>query len=69
MKGIDAHPSQAYVQVKYNITKYTSHINTWWHAPKLLKRFKGGSLSEIMKEKENWSMFPNSQHFEGKRAC
>jgi hypothetical protein len=34
----------------------------------LLKRHKGGSQSET-KEKDNYDMFLNSQHFEGWRAC
>ncbi len=61
MKGNDAHPFQDYVQATYNIAKYTSHFNTWWHAPKLFKRSKGGSLNKTMKEEESWGMLPNSQ--------
>ncbi len=44
-------------------------INIFWHAPKFLKKPKGGSQGEIIEEEENWGMLPNSQHFGGRRVC
>jgi hypothetical protein len=40
-----------------------------WHAPKLLKRPKGGSKSKTTKVEKSWGMLFNLQHFEGRKAC